>query len=102
MLVFLFFFSSRRRHTRYIGDWSSDVCSSDLSRFCAPPLGRFLEDLIQRERFDSAVVDHLAPTTYFPRLEEAVFFQHNVETTIWRRHVEQASGLRKLDRKSVV
>src|SRR5437763_16513135 len=28
---FLFFFSSRRRHTRYIGDWSSDVCSSDLA-----------------------------------------------------------------------
>src|SRR5437763_16157518 len=28
--IFLFFFSSRRRHTRYIGDWSSDVCSSDL------------------------------------------------------------------------
>src|SRR5437764_10568150 len=28
---FFFFFSSRRRHTRYIGDWSSDVCSSDLS-----------------------------------------------------------------------
>src|ERR1017187_10605018 len=27
----LLFFSSRRRHTRYIGDWSSDVCSSDLS-----------------------------------------------------------------------
>src|SRR5436189_3849270 len=28
--VGFFFFSSRRRHTRYIGDWSSDVCSSDL------------------------------------------------------------------------
>src|SRR5437762_11857935 len=28
---FFFFFSSRRRHTRYIGDWSSDVCSSDLT-----------------------------------------------------------------------
>src|SRR5437867_13125615 len=27
-----FFFSSRRRHTRSYGDWSSDVCSSDLSR----------------------------------------------------------------------
>src|SRR3712207_2622116 len=27
---FLFFFSSRRRHTRYWRDWSSDVCSSDL------------------------------------------------------------------------
>src|SRR5256885_13008180 len=28
----LFFFSSRRRHTRLQGDWSSDVCSSDLDR----------------------------------------------------------------------
>src|SRR3712207_8120410 len=26
----MFFFSSRRRHTRYWRDWSSDVCSSDL------------------------------------------------------------------------
>src|SRR5437763_16928599 len=31
MSCFFFFFSSRRRHTRYIGDWSSDVCSSDLA-----------------------------------------------------------------------
>src|SRR5256885_11106671 len=29
-LRFDFFFSSRRRHTRLQGDWSSDVCSSDL------------------------------------------------------------------------
>src|SRR5690348_18105022 len=28
---FFFFFSSRRRHTRWTGDWSSDVCSSDLA-----------------------------------------------------------------------
>src|SRR5258707_14233237 len=28
-----FFFSSRRRHTRYWRDWSSDVCSSDLTSF---------------------------------------------------------------------
>src|SRR2546426_9849886 len=28
---FFFFFSSRRRHTRLQGDWSSDVCSSDLT-----------------------------------------------------------------------
>src|SRR5258706_9663112 len=27
-----FFFSSRRRHTRLVSDWSSDVCSSDLSQ----------------------------------------------------------------------
>src|SRR5256885_5276992 len=30
-LEHFFFFSSRRRHTRLQGDWSSDVCSSDLS-----------------------------------------------------------------------
>src|SRR5215213_10676734 len=29
-LVIVFFFSSRRRHTRLVSDWSSDVCSSDL------------------------------------------------------------------------
>src|SRR2546430_9393840 len=31
-----FFFSSRRRHTRFDCDWSSDVCSSDLYRLQAP------------------------------------------------------------------
>src|SRR5205807_4784216 len=31
----VFFFSSRRRHTRLQGDWSSDVCSSDLPVFDA-------------------------------------------------------------------
>src|SRR2546430_19407 len=29
---YVFFFSSRRRHTRFDCDWSSDVCSSDLCR----------------------------------------------------------------------
>src|SRR6266446_10512804 len=34
ILYFIFFFfSSRRRHTRLQGDWSSDVCSSDLTTF---------------------------------------------------------------------
>ena len=28
--LLIFFFSSRRRHTRLVSDWSSDVCSSDL------------------------------------------------------------------------
>src|SRR5690348_5286090 len=31
-ILLFFFFSSRRRHTRWTGDWSSDVCSSDLNR----------------------------------------------------------------------
>src|SRR5437762_9536763 len=40
-LQVFFFFSSRRRHTRYIGDWSSDVCSSDLAWNQGWPIGVF-------------------------------------------------------------
>src|SRR5437763_13400498 len=40
--IIFFFFSSRRRHTRYIGDWSSDVCSSDLPSLAG--LGAELDD----------------------------------------------------------
>jgi glycosyltransferase involved in cell wall biosynthesis len=61
-----------------------------VERFHPPGMRAFLEDLIRKERFDCAVVDHLAPTSYFPDLPHAVFFQHNVETVIWRRHVEHA------------
>src|SRR5438046_8959100 len=31
IVILVFFFSSRRRHTRLVSDWSSDVCSSDLA-----------------------------------------------------------------------
>src|SRR2546426_4313175 len=45
LFVFFFFFSSRRRHTRLQGDWSSDVCSSDLflrmGFFAFPTLPQF-------------------------------------------------------------
>src|SRR6266446_5354406 len=37
MKCLFFFFSSRRRHTRLQGDWSSDVCSSDLLAAENPP-----------------------------------------------------------------
>src|SRR5690606_18615776 len=39
-----FFFSSRRRHTRFSRDWSSDVCSSDLLKEAGmdPEVVRFL------------------------------------------------------------
>src|SRR5690348_18403771 len=37
-----FFFSSRRRHTRWTGDWSSDVCSSDLTHRYAAVIDRKL------------------------------------------------------------
>src|SRR6266508_262893 len=39
-MVCFFFFSSRRRHTRWPRDWSSDVCSSDLCDGRRPAAGR--------------------------------------------------------------
>src|SRR3712207_9175189 len=48
MCYSVFFFSSRRRHTRYWRDWSSDVCSSDLGSGaevgCADGAGAYQED----------------------------------------------------------
>src|SRR5256885_9581878 len=41
---YMFFFSSRRRHTRLQGDWSSDVCSSDLA-----------EDIVEIDQFPFGV-----------------------------------------------
>src|SRR5215469_11382051 len=48
--MFFFFFSSRRRHTRSLRDWSSDVCSSDLRLR--------QKGLIQRQRKGNAFVYH--------------------------------------------
>ena len=61
-----------------------------IRRFNPPGMGPFLEQLIERERFDRAVCDFLNPACYFPNIERAVLFQHNVETMIWRRHAQHA------------
>src|SRR2546426_7121815 len=49
-----FFFSSRRRHTRLQGDWSSDVCSSDLNLFWGQ-LVSFDEQLLHGSRIHNDV-----------------------------------------------
>src|SRR5918911_538221 len=45
-----FFFSSRRRHTRYWRDWSSDVCSSDLGTFFGVGFLTTLTDVVSDPR----------------------------------------------------
>src|SRR5438094_8449866 len=50
--LFFFFFSSRRRHTRSYGDWSSDVCSSDLKRTVAR--ARKIEKFLSQPMFVAA------------------------------------------------
>src|SRR5207253_7546471 len=68
--IWFFFFSSRRRHTRWPRDWSSDVCSSDLAHPEEGPVlehpqglnlrrGRHLPDLVEE---DGATVGQLEAT----------------------------------------
>src|SRR5437867_5987506 len=50
-----FFFSSRRRHTRSYGDWSSDVCSSDLIEKAHPDVWNMLLQIIEAGRLTDNV-----------------------------------------------
>src|SRR2546430_13439342 len=83
--LFFFFFSSRRRHTRFDCDWSSDVCSSDLTADRERALGwiepedpggvrrRDVDEARQRH----APLDHaLRPRDAHPRLGAEVAAGH--------------------------
>src|SRR3712207_1121761 len=55
MMRIVFFFSSRRRHTRYWRDWSSDVCSSDLTNVEADHLDHWGSEAAYRAGFEDFV-----------------------------------------------
>src|SRR2546430_5899176 len=84
----VFFFSSRRRHTRFDCDWSSDVCSSDLEHLHAG--------------VDVDGVDDQRPL----ELREGEVAHEPVEQFVERLAAEQGGGPhpleRHVDRKSVV
>src|SRR5256885_11992984 len=65
-MIAVFFFSSRRRHTRLQGDWSSDVCSSDLTDLAMKVCGgaAFRKEIgIERRFRDARAARVMAPTT---------------------------------------
>src|SRR5690348_18509533 len=66
--VFFFFFSSRRRHTRWTGDWSSDVCSSDLERWIVA----YCESAMLHYRFDDGRLADIPGYEYYGKLAERV------------------------------
>src|SRR5207245_5531131 len=51
-----FFFSSRRRHTRCYRDWSSDVCSSDLTVLASATMPAWVTRMIDKHTRDHAEV----------------------------------------------
>src|SRR2546430_6550063 len=57
----LLFFSSRRRHTRFDCDWSSDVCSSDLGGRTRPLMMLYKQE-VKRSPMDLSAKNNLAMT----------------------------------------
>src|SRR5437879_13696709 len=77
-----FFFSSRRRHTRYIGDWSSDVCSSDLGpMFGAGPVepGQIVLTGKSEVPFEVAVDGGACSNMAWPNLEPSPVSENRSE-----------------------
>src|SRR3989440_12934848 len=77
-----FFFSSRRRHTRSDRDWSSDVCSSDLSAASFQETTRVLTDAAIRGARDdllglkeNIIIGHLIPAG------TGVYRYHEIDVT---------------------
>src|SRR5256885_11770912 len=76
MYIDFFFFSSRRRHTRLQGDWSSDVCSSDLMKdvpaqdALRPQLAAFVEklDAMKKKRSEEHTSELQSPCNLVCRL----------------------------------
>jgi len=64
-----------------------------ISRYRSAAMAQQIETLLNQYAFDSLVCDFLFPTPNIERLEQAVLFQHNVESAIWRRHVEHAGNM---------
>src|SRR5207245_3482009 len=77
LYVLFFFFSSRRRHTRCYRDWSSDVCSSDLSRTKGRIVATGLvgltipRDLFYEKELEFVVSRSSGPGIYDPDYEHA-------------------------------
>src|SRR5688500_5700251 len=73
--VFFFFFSGTRRHTRLQGDWSSDVCSSDLYTGKGTVTSLTLDGLTAGLLFDPR------PFTGYPTLSGQLFWQQGFPFT---------------------
>src|SRR5207302_6902436 len=88
---YFFFFSSRRRHTRFSRDWSSDVCSSDLT---SPTTLLLLQALRNRAATKGSVVGLvlIAPAVDFTEALMWQCFPAKVKREIEDRSEERRVG----------
>jgi sugar transferase (PEP-CTERM/EpsH1 system associated) len=83
-----------KRSARFLAQLAAGVFSPlpvVVSRKRSPEMRRLIEQLTAREQYDCIVCDFLTPSINIPNLERCLLFQHNVETMIWRRYVDNAS-----------
>jgi glycosyltransferase involved in cell wall biosynthesis len=74
-----------------VSGWFSRIPLA-VARYRSRDAAKLVASLVAKENFDHIVCDFLAAAPNVPCLDQAVLFQHNVETTIWERRVENASG----------
>src|SRR5256885_3779613 len=86
-LSFFFFFSSRRRHTRLQGDWSSDVCSSDLNLSLAAfsVSATFFQPASSFFSSEFGTTTYFAPKIWFKSITRWIFSAPTVERSEERR-----------------
>ena len=82
-----------RGSLKFVAQLARNLTSSlplSLSRYCSAAMSEQISRVLSAVPFDSVVCDFLAPAPNFADMGGVVLFQHNVESMIWRRHVEQA------------
>jgi glycosyltransferase involved in cell wall biosynthesis len=85
---------SHRRSAKFLVQAAGNLVSSlpmVVSRYRAVEMQREFARLKGQGKFDHIICDFLFPAPNMEPLEECVIFQHNVESVIWKRYVEQAS-----------
>src|SRR5690606_39773266 len=85
-----FFFSSRRRHTRFSRDWSSDVCSSDLgSHWTSRTRSSVRKPVTKTQQRISRSTEMSSPSTRSPSRKLVYLAPRRVRKT---RHLQRFEG----------
>src|SRR5205814_3114362 len=105
----LFYFSSRRRHTRCLSDWSSDVCSSDLhfddydefmQAGSAGELGR--RHGLEQVGFWRKILEHPSYDAFWrEQAVDRVLAAQQIGRASWREREEMSDGGGSLRRNSI-
>ncbi len=88
-----------RGSPRFFGQLGKNLFSPlplAVGRYRSRAMQAKITELLAQEKFDAIVADFLSITPNFADLTQCVLFQHNVESDIWRRHSEHASGARRI------